>query len=248
MKLIRMILTAVITIIIIVIISSCTPLTNPITQSTPTQLDEVIDRDQTEMLDIEELHFDVAKVTRHVDGDTFYATINDKEYKVRLIGVNCPESTNKVDPFGKEASEYTEQRLLGKTIYLERDAGDTDRYGRLLRYVWLSEPQKITEESIESYMFNAMLVGNGYAQVMTIQPNVKYQQSFVTLQKEAMESNKGLWRINKIQTDESQLASSSYKFIGNSNTHKFHKANCKYVKDMNSKYIVDFDSCSAAIE
>ena len=73
--------------------------------------------------------------------------------------------------------------LTGKTVYLEKDAGDTDKYGRLLRYVY-TEGGK---------MFNEVLVQEGYAQVMTIQPNVKYQERFVQAQRQAREGKKGLW-------------------------------------------------------
>ena len=63
------------------------------------------------------------------------------------------------------------------------DAGDTDKYGRLLRYVYTEDGK----------MFNEVLVQEGYAQVMTIQPNVKYQERFVQAQRQAREGKKGLW-------------------------------------------------------
>jgi micrococcal nuclease len=68
-------------------------------------------------------------------------------------------------------------------VYLEKDAGDTDKYGRLLRYVYTEDGK----------MFNEVLVQEGYAQVMTIQPNVKYQERFVQAQRQAREGKKGLW-------------------------------------------------------
>ena len=140
-----------------------------------------------------------ATVTKHVDGDTFYAKMKSdgKEYKIRLIGVNCPESTTKIQPYGKEASAYTKKKLMGKKVYLEKDAGNKDKYGRLLRYCWLSKPTSGDDKEASKKMFNAILVTEGYAQVMTIQPNVKYQSLFVKLQRVAKESNKGLWGIEK---------------------------------------------------
>ena len=128
--------------------------------------------------------YEKAVVKRVVDGDTLLLA-NDK--RVRLIGVNTPETVkpnSPVEAYGKEASEYTKKMLTGKTVYLEKDAGDTDKYGRLLRYVYTEDGK----------MFNEVLVQEGYAQVMTIQPNVKYQDRFVEAQRQAREGKKGLWK------------------------------------------------------
>lgn len=57
------------------------------------------------------------------------------EEKVRFIGVDTPESTTRVEPYGKEAAAYTKSRLNGKKVYLEPDVGERDKYGRLLAYV-----------------------------------------------------------------------------------------------------------------
>lgn len=82
-----------------------------------------------------------AKVTRVVDGDTFYARLSSgREEKVRLIGVDAPESTKEVEPYGKEAAAYAKKRLAGKTVYLELDVQQRDKYGRLLAYVWFGSP------------------------------------------------------------------------------------------------------------
>lgn len=137
--------------------------------------------------------FEKAVVTRHVDGDTVYVKIGNKECKVRFIGINCPESTIRLDPYGKEASNYTKSKLLGKTIYLQKDVSNTDKYGRLLRYVWLQKPTSINEKEIRSKMFNAILVINGYAQAATYPPDVKYSNYFVKFQSEARNKNIGLW-------------------------------------------------------
>lgn len=138
-----------------------------------------------------------AVVNRHIDGDTVYVRLESgQNAKVRLIGVNTPESTTKHEQYGEEASSYTKSNLLGKTVYLEKDAGDTDKYGRLLRYVWLSQPEKINESEIRNKMFNAILAVNGYAQQMTIQPNVKYADYFRKFCREARENDRGLWSVN----------------------------------------------------
>jgi micrococcal nuclease len=131
--------------------------------------------------ELAERKMEKATVTRIVDGDTLELGSGEK---VRLIGVNTPEVHGKVQPFGKEASAYTKAELLGRTILLFRDVSDTDRYGRLLRYVFIAG---------QDVMYNERLVQEGYAQVMTIPPNVAYAELFLQRQKEARENNKGLW-------------------------------------------------------
>lgn len=137
-----------------------------------------------------------AVVSKHVDGDTVYVKFEDgSEKKVRFIGVNSPESTTKTEPYGKEASDYTKKSLKGKTIYLEKDVSETDKYGRLLRYIWIEPPKEITEGEIRTKMFNAILVLEGYAQSSTYPPDVKYSEYFKDFQKEARENNTGLWAL-----------------------------------------------------
>jgi micrococcal nuclease len=130
-------------------------------------------------------------VTRVVDGDTFKAKVNGKEGSIRLIGVDTPETVhpNKpVQPYGPEASAYTKKRLDGQTVTLEFDVQQRDKYGRLLAYVWLGNAKNPKAE-----MLNQTLVKEGYAQVATFPPNVKYTDSFVKLQKQARDAKKGLW-------------------------------------------------------
>lgn len=137
--------------------------------------------------------FTKAVVKRVVDGDTIIAVIDNKEYRIRLIGINCPEYTSKIEVYGKEATEYTTKMLTGKTIYLEKDVSETDKYNRLLRYVWLQVPKQFSEEEIKNKMFNAMLVLNGYAQTTTYPPDVKYANHFKNFSEQARKNNVGLW-------------------------------------------------------
>jgi micrococcal nuclease len=140
--------------------------------------------------------FEAVKVVRTVDGDTIEASlINGNTEKIRLIGINTPESTTRHEPYGSEASTYTKQSLTGKTIYIEKDVSNRDKYGRLLRIVWLENPGTIDESSIRSKMFNAILVLNGYAQVSTYPPDVKYSDYFTKFTKEAREAGIGLWSL-----------------------------------------------------
>ncbi|PRX20626.1 endonuclease YncB(thermonuclease family) [Orenia metallireducens] len=136
-----------------------------------------------------------AKVVEHVDGDTCYVRLlNGRKEAVRFIGVNAPELDQ---PYGKEASEYTETQLLNKKVYLEKDVSQRDRYSRLLRYIWLNPIKEVTEKEIRANMFNAILLLEGYAQVDIYPPDIKYSEYFRKFEKEAKENNKGLWRENK---------------------------------------------------
>lgn len=139
-----------------------------------------------------------ATVTYVVDGDTVYVALaGSKKEKVRFIGINTPESTRKVEPYGKQASTYTKKRLDGRKVWLELDVRERDRYGRLLAYVWLEKPADDSEKEVRAKMFNAELLLEGYARVMTVPPNVKYVDYFKKYQREAREANKGLWGLSR---------------------------------------------------
>ncbi len=106
---------------------------------------------------------------------------------VRYVGVDTPETHHPmkgVERAGKEASEANRKLVDGKTVRLEFDVQEQDRYGRLLAYVFLKDGTFV----------NAWLVENGYAMVMTVPPNVKHQELFLKLQREAREAGRGLWR------------------------------------------------------
>jgi micrococcal nuclease len=123
-------------------------------------------------------------VTKVIDGDTFWI---DKKEKVRLIGVDAPESRNtgrkKVGYYGKEAKAFLKSYLLGKKVRLKYDVTRTDRYQRTLAYVYLED----------GTFLNAELVKQGYAMVYTVPPNVQYADEFLELQVEARENGRGLW-------------------------------------------------------
>lgn len=128
--------------------------------------------------------FEKATVVRVVDGDTVVVNISNKEKKVRMIGVDTPESVHpdksKNTDDGILASEYTKNQLTkGKIIYLEYDKDLYDDYGRLLAYIWLTDNVNTKSiNDISKYMYNAILLENGYADILTISPNDKYQNYF----------------------------------------------------------------------
>lgn len=125
-------------------------------------------------------------VVRVVDGDTIHVRIGDRVETVRYIGVNTPEVRHPQrgeEPGGREATAVNRQLVAGKHVRLELDVQERDRYRRMLAYVWIGE-----------MMINAELVRLGYAQVMTIPPNVRHQALFVKLQRDARDARRGLWR------------------------------------------------------
>lgn len=129
-----------------------------------------------------------AEVIKVTDGDTIDIKYKSKQYKVRLLCVDTPESVKTnvdVQPYGKEASDYTRQKVLDKEVKLIFDKGLRDRYNRLLAYVLVDD----------TYFLNADLVKSGYARVEIVSPNSGLSDYFKSLQKEAIQEKKGFWSL-----------------------------------------------------
>ncbi|GAW92058.1 thermonuclease family protein [Calderihabitans maritimus] len=130
----------------------------------------------------------VAKVERVVDGDTIIVRLNKgRKERVRLIGIDTPETKHPskgVEPYGREATAFTRRLVEGRWVKLELDVQERDRYGRLLSYVYIGDT-----------FVNAELVRRGYARVMTVPPNVKYADLFLSLEQEARRQKRGLWGL-----------------------------------------------------
>jgi micrococcal nuclease len=102
-----------------------------------------------------------------------------------LLGIDTPETVKPNTPvqcYGHQASAATTALLNGRTVRLVKDVEETDRYGRLLRYVYFGDE-----------MANARLVANGYAYVLTYPPNVRHADLFVSLARRARAEGVGLW-------------------------------------------------------
>ena len=124
--------------------------------------------------------------TRVIDGDTIVVDIDGKQEKVRLIGVDTPETVHPEKPveyFGKEASEFTKRMAEGKKVRLEYDWQDRDKYGRVLAYVYLED----------GTFLNADIVRQGFGFAYTRYP-FKYLEEFRQYEREARENGKGLWQ------------------------------------------------------
>lgn len=134
-----------------------------------------------------DVELEEAMVVRVVDGDTLVVELDSEEYYVRLIGVDTPESVHpdasRNSEEGEDASEYTKSLVAeGSTVYLQKDTSDTDKYDRLLRYVWLEVPSDVwDEEEVASKMLNAILVVDGYAEPKAYEPDTAYSSIFESL-------------------------------------------------------------------
>lgn len=166
---------------------------------------EVIDESKNPSSNLNQGNFTEAKIISVTDGDTVTARINNKDYELRMIGVDTPETVHPSKPvafYGKEASEFSKNKLRGKTVYLEKDVSERDRYNRILRYVWLSKPanpKKPSFEDVRDKMFNGILLRDGYANLATLPPDVKYLNYFQKIARTAETNQIGLY--SKAQRD-----------------------------------------------
>ena len=131
-------------------------------------------------------------VVRIVDGDTIVVSENGAEEKVRLIGIDAPETVDPYKPvqcFGAEASRETKELLTNQQVLLKSDSsqGDRDKYGRLLRYVYLTDGTFI----------NLSLVTNGYAREYTYRAPYQFQSEFKSAESSARAERLGLWGVCK---------------------------------------------------
>lgn len=132
------------------------------------------------------------------DGDTILALGEDGyEYRIRLIGIDTPESVNadesKNNEYGDMASLFTKELLKDVgTVYVETDAELYDKYNRLLAYVWLRD-----DTSDLNNMVNMIIAREGYCRQMSIEPNTKYADDFKDVIDKAKENKVGLWQYEE---------------------------------------------------
>jgi micrococcal nuclease len=121
-----------------------------------------------------------ARVVDVVDGDTVRVNLGGEVHALRYVGINAPERDQWMGP---EATRANADLVEGQTVYLEVDVSETDQYGRLLRYVYLSDGTFV----------NAELVRWGYARAIEYEPDVKYQALLFHVEREARENDRGIW-------------------------------------------------------
>ena len=129
-----------------------------------------------------------ATVVRIVDGDTIDVKVGGHRERVRLIGIDTPETKKPNTPvqcFGPEATKFTTSLLpTGALLHLERDVVARDDYGRLLAYIYLAS---------DGTFVNLKIIRQGYARPLTIPPNVAHTGQFVDAARAAAADNIGLW-------------------------------------------------------
>ena len=129
-----------------------------------------------------------AKVIYVTDGDTIGIEIDGTEERVRLIGIDTPETKKPNTPvqcFGPEATAFTKSLLPeGTELHVERDVEARDVYGRLLAYVYRTS---------DGLFVNMEIISQGYARPLTIPPNVAFANDFVVAARHAEAADAGLW-------------------------------------------------------
>jgi len=156
------------------------------------------------------------------DGDTI--VLCDGRH-VRYIGINAPEiphDNHKAEAFGYAAKKYNQSLVRSKKVRLEFDKEKHDRYGRFLAYIFLLDGTFINEKMIEK----------GYAYVLHLRPNVKYDNVLLKAQRDAMAAKKGMWR---------NWNDKEYKvYVGSKRSKRFHLKTCSYGKRIKRKNRVFF--------
>ena len=142
-----------------------------------------------------------AKVVKIIDGDTIKIGYGRTEENVRLIGIDTPESranskakkdaersgqdVETIVAMGKKATNYVKSIIKpGTNIEIKFDVQSRDKYSRLLGYVYLQNGEMLNEKIVQA----------GYANIMTVPPNIKYQDRFLEVHREARENKRGLWK------------------------------------------------------
>ena len=129
----------------------------------------------------------MARVEKVVDGDTVEVSLSTGRERVRLLGIDTPETvhpTKPVECFGPEASaRLAELAPVGSELRIERDTELRDRYGRLLAYLWAPDGTFINES----------LVADGYARTLPIDPNRAHRGALAAAESSARRAGAGLW-------------------------------------------------------
>jgi len=193
-----------------------------------------------------EEEFEEVLCTRVIDGDTI--EIKDyagKVFKVRYIGIDTPENG---DNYFEEAKTANEELVLNKTIKMYKDVSETDKYGRLLRYIFVG-----------TIFVNAYLVENGFAMASTYPPDVENSDYFAELQNKAQSKGKGFWGIEIVETTAETAAETtvtettvtettqpSGQFVGSKNSDVYHYPSCHHAKKIKAENLITFNSIEEA--
>ncbi len=164
------------------VVAQATPTHVAVASSTPTSAPIISGPAATPQIALTE-----ASLVRVIDGDTIDVSIAGQTKRVRFIGVDSPETNGAPICYGAEATAHAQHLLdeVGGKMWLEKDVSEIDRYSRLLRYIWL-DPDR-------GRMLDELMVEDGYAQVSTYPPDVKYVDRFIEAEHIAKAEGRGLW-------------------------------------------------------
>lgn len=175
----------------VIVVSAVVTFAKPQIEEMLPKIKDKIPSTEVEIAVSEDIVLERATVKRVIDGDTIIVdTDNEKDMRIRFIGIDTPESVHPDDSKnteeGVKASAYT-QKLIpeGTELFLERDKSDTDRYDRYLRYLWLTDDIETnpSTEFIRENMVNGILLDKGIADIATFKPDTKYVDVFKELSK-----------------------------------------------------------------
>ena len=164
-------------------------------------------------------------VTRIIDGDTVEIRYDGKLTSVVLIGVDTPETVHRqkpVEAFGKAATAFTRNLLLGESVYLRFDVDKTDKYGRLLAYLYRAP---------DGLFVNLEVVRQGYGRVYTASP-FKHKTLFQHYGRQAQNAGRGLWGVGgagRQQVQPEEVPRTQTVYITRTGS-KYHRSSCRYLK------------------
>lgn len=162
-------------------------------------------------------------VKKVIDGDT---VIMESGERLRYIGIDTPEEEQL---FYKQARKFNQRLVERKNVRLEFDVQVKDRYGRLLAYVY-----------VDTIFVNAELVKNGLAVTYTYPPNVKHQELFLKLQKQARNKKIGIWSLPQPKKEK--------KYYAKIGSRRFHRPKCFILKEVSDYEKIKFDSREKALD
>jgi len=128
------------------------------------------------------------------DGDTVELPFEQGEERVRFIGIDTPETYPETEPFGPEASAFTEALLSGREVYVEIGVEERDRHGRVLAYLYLEDPAGDWQSGSKNFrQVNLEVVRAGLADTLTIPPNSQFSEMYKQAAREARAEGRGMW-------------------------------------------------------
>ena len=166
--------------VVLLLLAACAAPTGNNPTATPARPSSLVTRSSSLVTPAAPPSGDRAEVTYVFDGDTIEVELDGRTYRLRYIGVDTPE---REEPYYQQAFDFNRDLVEGETVTLVRDVSETDQYGRLLRYVYLSDGTFV----------NAAIIRQGMGRLVTFPPDVAQTEFLKGLQAEAREAGAGMW-------------------------------------------------------